>query len=73
MVTDEFPCFRAQFEDGKTWRVVHEDRCSVQFNDFAFELCPFAVRKFTIFDFITFNLADVHDKTVHELHVRHLE
>ena len=66
-------CLSPELEDGEARRVVHVDGRVVEVFDFILQLFPLVLLQSAALDLIAWQLADVNDEAVHELHVAHLE
>ena len=65
--------FRTQLKNRKTWRIIHIDRGIIQFLDLEVELFPLIFLQATTLDLLARYLADIHDQTIHQLHIAHLQ
>ena len=63
----------AQFEDGKLRCVIHKEWRSDELFDSDVKLAPFKWFQLSRFERFTFDVADVDDETIDQLHVCHFK
>ena len=73
MLTHQTTGFRPQLEDGQARGIVHEDRGVVKLLDLKIQLFPLVALQTSALDLLARYLANIHDQTVYQLHVTHLE
>ena len=73
MLAHQSTGFRAEFEDGESGRIVDIERCVKQVVDTLVKTVPLVLTQLAVENLRSLDLADIGDKAVNELHVRHFQ
>ena len=73
MLAYQTACFRTQLENGQRRSIIHIERRIQQVLQLIVQLLPFVIRQLSALDFLTRNLADIRNQTVHQLDVTHFK
>ena len=73
MFTHQTTGFRTKLKHRQRGSIIHIQRCIQQILQFIIQLLPFIIRQLSAFYFLTRNLADIRNQTIHQLDITHFK